>query len=90
MFGNEFTQHTKTYHFKGLTGSQSASLASQVVGGAVELVRDGFHVTRDVQWGHTLVLKWQKRLKRVESEEGAETKAPPRYPELWGEKPTTN
>lgn len=89
MFGNELTQHTKAYDFEGLTGSQSASLASQVVGGAVELVRDGYVVSRDVK-GDVVILKWQKRLKRVESEEGAETKAPPRYPELWGEKPTTN
>lgn len=68
VFGNDLTPHTKTYHFEGLTAEQSASLASTIVGGALELVRDGYHVTRDVR-DDIVVLKWQKRAKRAGSEE---------------------
>lgn len=68
--------HVRTYHFEGLTPSQAADLAGQVVGAALEFVRDGYHVTRDIE-GDVVALRWQ-------AEDTARMGPDPRYPELWG------
>jgi hypothetical protein len=49
--------HVQVFKFEGLTSAQATAQASSIIGIACELVRDGFHVSRDIAFGDVLLLK---------------------------------
>lgn len=53
----------RAYDFRQLEGMAAAALASTMVGVAVELVRDGFVVTRQLS-GDIVVLRWTAKTQR--------------------------
>lgn len=48
-------EHVRAFDFKGLDASEASVLASSMLGTALELVRDGFVVTRKVEGGVVLL-----------------------------------